>query len=145
VNSDNCLDDVRTLEAVEALYADDIPTFVVGVPGSETVSDLLDQLAVAGGTDVDGRHYAVTGGTELAEALRATTGGLVPCDYEFEEQPTDIDSLSVTIDGNEIPRDESGTEGWDFVDNVLHLYGTACTRIRDGASHAVDASYDCSD
>jgi len=145
VNSDNCLDDVRTLEAVEALYADDIPTFVVGVPGSETVSDLLDQMAVAGGTDVDGRHYAVTGGTELAEALRATTGGLVPCDYEFEEQPTDIDSLSVTIDGNEIPRDESGTEGWDFVDNVLHLYGTACTRIRDGASHAVDASYDCSD
>lgn len=142
---DNCLDDVRTLEAVEALYADDIPTFVVGVPGSETVSDLLDQMAIAGGTDIDGHHYAVTGGTELAEALRATTGGLVPCDYEFDTPPTDIDSLSVTIDGSEIPRDVTGEEGWDFVDNVLHLYGTACTRIRDGASHAVDASYDCSE
>lgn len=143
VNSDNCLDDIRTLEAVAALAADGIPTFVIGVPGSETVSDLLDQMAVAGGTDVAGSHYAVTGGTDLAEALRATTGSLVPCDYEFRDAPDDISSLTVTIDDAVIPRDETGTDGWDYVDDVLHLYGSACNRLRDGNSHTVDAAFDC--
>ena len=143
VTNENCLDDVRTLQAVETLYDAGIETFVIGVPGSETVSDLLDQMAIAGGTDVDGEHYAVTGGTDLGNALRETTGSLVPCDYEFTEEPTDMDSLTVTIDDVEIPRDPSGTDGWDFVDGVLHLYGSACSRIRDGASHAVDASFDC--
>lgn len=143
VTNENCLDDVRTLETVETLYDEGIPTYVIGVPGSETVSDLLDQMAIAGGTDVDGHHYAVTGETELANALRETTGSLVPCDYTFSIPPSDIDSLTVTIDGAEIPRDPSGTDGWDFVDGVLHLYGSACSRIRDGGSHAVDASFDC--
>ena len=141
--NENCLDDVRTLETVETLFDQGIQTFVIGVPGSETVSDLLDQMAIAGGTDVDGHHYAVTSETDLANALRETTGSLVPCDYTFSRPPSDIDSLILTIDGEEIPRDPSQTEGWDFIDGVLHLYGSACSRIRDGGSHAIDASFDC--
>ena len=48
-NPKNCLDDVDTVAAVEALTADGVPTFVVGF-GDDLSTEVLDRLAEAGGT-----------------------------------------------------------------------------------------------
>ena len=142
--SGNCLDDVRTLNTVMDLRFAGIETFVIGIPGSEGVSGLLDQMAVAGGTDNDGEHYAVTSGEELTTALRATTGGLVPCVYEFATTPDDVDGITVSIDGEEIARDSAHLNGWDYMPgNLLQLFGDACNAIRDGHPHDVEVVYNC--
>ena len=52
----NCLDSVRTANQVLVQRENGINTFVVGIPGSEVVSDLLDTMAVAGGTAIGERH-----------------------------------------------------------------------------------------
>lgn len=144
LNNANCLDRERTLQAVRDLFTAGVRTFVVGIPGTSGVSDLLDQMAVAGGTDNAGRHYAVTDATQLVETLRTTTGSTVPCDYEFPEIPEDVDNIIVTIDGVEIPRDTSGTNGWNIArETFLQFYGSACGTLRDGNAHAVEARYDC--
>ena len=146
INSANCLDRERTLQAVRDLLLAGVRTFVVGIPGTSGVSDLLDQMAVAGETANAGRHYAVTDATQLVEALRTTTGSTVPCDYEFPEIPEDVENIVVTIDGVEIPRDPTGTNGWNIArETFLQFYGSACGTLRDGNSHAVEARYDCTE
>lgn len=146
INNANCLDRERTLQAVRDLLLSGVRTFVVGIPGTAGVSDLLDQMAVAGETANAGRHYAVTDATQLVEALRTTTGSTVPCDYEFPEIPEDVDNIVVTIDGVEIPRDTTGTNGWNIArETFLQFYGTACGTLRDGNAHAVEARYDCTE
>jgi Mg-chelatase subunit ChlD len=143
-NSDNCLDRDRTLQAVRDLFAVGIKTFVVGIPGTSGVSDLLDEMAVEGGTAIGGRHIAVTDSTGLANALRSSTGSTVPCTYEFPAVPTNPDAIVVTVDGVVVPRDNTGTNGWSLErDRFLEFYGAACSAIRDGNPHAIEASYDC--
>jgi hypothetical protein len=90
-------------------------------------------MAVEGGTDIGGRHLAVTDAAGLVSTLRTTTGSTVPCTYEFPETPTNVDAIVVTIDGAVIPRDTTGTNGWNVErDRFLEFYGTACSLLRDG-------------
>jgi hypothetical protein len=143
-NVDNCLDDLRTLGAVRDLAEQGIRTFVVGIPGTEDFVELLDAMAISGGTDIDGHHFSVRDAAELEEALRNATGSVVSCTYDLEGIPDDPDSVFVIIDGIPIPRDTSRRNGWDFDDEqTVHLYGEACDRIRDGAFHSIEAVYDC--
>lgn len=144
LNNANCLDRERTLQAVRDLFSVGIKTFVVGIPGTSGVSDLLDEMAVEGGTAIGGRHIAVTDSTGLANALRSSTGSTVPCTYEFPEAPANPDAIVVTVDGVAVPRDNTGTNGWSLErDRFLEFYGAACSAIRDGNPHAIEASYNC--
>ena len=135
----NCLDDVRTLDAVRALRARGIKTLVIGIPGTASVSELLDQMAIEGGTDVEGRHQAVEDLDLLLATLRANVGAVVPCAFTFREAPEDLDGLTVTIDGAPIDRDATHVDGWDIEGELLTLYGGACARIRDGLAHTIAA------
>ena len=84
-----CLDDASVVAQIEALYAEaGIPTFVIGIPGTEVYASYLDTFAVAGGaTDPDGSYYAVeaTGGVEaLAQTFTDITTHLVRgCEIEL--------------------------------------------------------------
>ncbi len=43
-----------------------------------------------------------------------------------------------------MPRDNTGTNGWSLErDRFLEFYGAACSAIRDGNPHAIEASYNC--
>jgi Mg-chelatase subunit ChlD len=140
----NCLDDVRTLSIVEDLYEQNISTFVIGIPGSELVSDLLDAMAVAGGTDIEGEHYAVDADSDILMAMTEIGGSVVPCRYELDEAPSDPEMIVLSIDGVEILRDITHEDGWDISDEIyIDLYGSACTQIRDGGSHSIDVLFDC--
>ncbi len=139
----NCLDSVRTANAVLVQRERGIKTFVVGLPGSEVVTDLLDTMAVAGGTAVNGQHYAVTSEADLIEALGSASGSTIPCDFPMETVPTDLSTLEVTLDGQSVSRDETHTSGWDVVDGRFRLYGSTCTEMRNGQPHELHVQFDC--
>ncbi|MBN1947368.1 MAG: VWA domain-containing protein [Bradymonadales bacterium] len=143
LNVENCVDDLRTLQAVDALYENGIRTFVVGIPGTEPFGELLDAMAIRGGTDVDHHHYAVSDGPQLEAALADATGSVAPCIYELDEMPVDQDGVIIRIDGEDVPRDEGHSHGWDFDDpRTIHFYGASCGQLRDGAPHDISASYE---
>ena len=139
----NCLDSVRTANAVLTQRERGINTFVVGIPGSEVVADLLDTMAVAGGTAVNGQHYAVTNESELIEALSSASGSTIPCEFPMETVPADLASLQVTLDGQPVSRDETQMSGWDVVDGKLKLYGSTCATMRNGLPHELHVQFDC--
>src|SRR5690606_24704447 len=90
-----CLDDESVLETIEALRKADIPTFVVGIPGTERYAPYLDAFAEAGGVPSDGEHayYAVPadGGVQgLVDVLHEITQLLVrSCEVELASRPRD--------------------------------------------------------
>ena len=139
----NCLDSVRTANAVLTQRERGIKTFVVGIPGSEVVADLLDTMAVAGGTAVGGQHYAVTSESELIDALSSASGSTIPCEFPMDTVPSDLTSLQVTLDGQSVSRDETHTSGWDVVDGNLKLYGATCATMRNGQPHELNVQFDC--
>lgn len=140
----NCFDVDNTVQAVRDLAADGVSTYVIGVPGSETVSDLLDQLARVGGTAVNRRHYAVGDEDGLIAALQDISGGVVPCRYQLENAPEDPDRVVLLIDGIDMARDRDREDGWDLTDEThVDLYGSVCRRVRDGELHEIEVRYNC--
>ncbi len=68
-----------------------MPTYVIGMPGAEAYADVLDRLAIAGGTARDGApsYYDAADTGALGEALYAIgTGVAISCSIELESAPT---------------------------------------------------------
>jgi hypothetical protein len=142
----NCFDVDNTVQAVRDLASDGVQTYVIGVPGSEAVSDLLDRLARVGGTAVDRRHYAVDDEDGLIDALQDISGGVVPCRYQLENPPDDPDRVVLLIDGIDMARDRDRRDGWDLTDEThVDLYGSVCRRVRDGELHQIEVRYNCTE
>jgi len=139
----NCLDRERTVTVVRNLVNRwGIKTFVLGLTDENFLPEargVLDEMAVAGQTAVDGRHFEVGRLDELQRQLAATAGGLVPCIYDLGEVLRFADRLEVSIDGQVVQRDRTRTTGWAIVDDQLEFTGAACAQLRDGRAHEVRA------
>jgi hypothetical protein len=130
----NCIDDTRTEDAVAALSDEGVPTYVIGLPGSEAYAELLGTLARAGGTargdDVD---YFPTEDTDaLNEALLEI--GLevtVSCEQTLDREPAHADQVNVYFDDDLVEYDEAN--GWSWVDEqTIALNGEACDTLKSG-------------
>ena len=137
--SANCLDDVRTLNAVNLLRQASLPTYVVGIPGSESVDSLLDRMAVAGGTDIDGEHLAVNSSLSLADAFAEIAVNWSPCSYPLSGDGT---VSRVTIDGREV---SESAQGYSISGDgrALEFGDTACALLRDAGQHEVVIEFQC--
>lgn len=141
----DCLDIGGSLSAVQALAAAGVRTFVIGIPGSEAYSALLDQLAVAGGTaqPTSPRYYRVAD----AEALAQTVGALgatvaLNCSIELREPPPDPALVNLFFDGELIPSDP--VEGWTFSDETtVQVQGAACALLQNGDVLQADVIAGC--
>jgi Mg-chelatase subunit ChlD len=147
-----CLDEARTLEAIEALAAAGIPTFVVGIPGSEEYADSLDKMAEAGGAanpEAPPSYFAVSasGGVGgLASVLTDITAGLITtCRFQLESDPPDLDRLNVEVDGETLP--QAGEDGWeiDFSTSppTIEVKGATCETIEIEGAEKVRIVYGC--
>ncbi len=130
-----CLDDARSVRAVQRIANDDVPVFVIGITDEEDRPELratLDSLAVAGGrpqTSGPTRYYDVRNAEQLAQAMSVVTDSISRCTFYLPVgwQIAEVEEL--TIDGNPVPRDRTRTDGWDLTDperGELTLYGSAC-------------------
>ncbi len=98
---------------------------------------LLDDMAVAGNTAVDGRHYEVSDLGELERQVRAAAGSLIPCLYDLGSADAKLDEIVVTIDDRPIDRDSSRSDGWEAGAGRLEFFGEACEVLHDGRVHDV--------
>ncbi len=144
-----CLDDQSVVAQIEALYEAGIPTFVIGIPGTEVYASYLDTFATAGGEEAPGGgYYAVDamGGVEaLAQTFTDITTHLVrSCDIELATQPPNLDLVNVAVDCEVIPSQDGA--GWEIpADDPTHLIlkGNACTYIETEGAERVDVVYGC--
>lgn len=113
---------------VEELADLNVPTYVVGFPGSGDAKDLLNDIATLGGTALDGdtKYYDTTGEADLLEALETITANLDTCGTSIDV-PETYDFMMVTLNGETLPKDVTHTDGWDLLeDGTLQFYGGTC-------------------
>ena len=129
-----CSDGDATERAVEALAAEGIATYVIGMPGAEAYADLLNRLAAAGGTarGAETDYYAVDDAEALTEALHDIgTGIAIQCSIELETPPEDPSRVNVYFDGDLVPSDDADGWAWDGAQRI-EVRGEACDRLRSG-------------
>jgi hypothetical protein len=144
-----CLDDANVVAQIDALYAAGIPTFVIGIPGTEVYASYLDTFAQAGGaTNPEGTYYAVeaTGGVEaLAQTFTDITTHLVrSCEVQLASEPPNMDLVNVAVDCQVVPWQDGA--GWEISPDdptLLVLKGNTCSYITDQGAERVDVVYGC--
>jgi hypothetical protein len=145
-----CLDDLGVVKQLEALTAAGIPTFVVGIPGTEKYAKYLESFAVAGGVtnpNAPPSYYAVSadGGVEqLTRTFVDITTHLVrSCEVELGE-PAQKNLLNVAVDCQIVPFADGA--GWDLdpeAPTKLLLAGDACEQLQNQGARRVDVVYGC--
>jgi len=163
----NCLDDARTIELIGTLAGQGIKTMVLGItrgqnaegnrceqnghcpPGGQAcingscrnqLNRVLDEMAVAGQTAVNGHHFEVTDLAQLEGQVAAAAGSVAPCIYDLGALAGEAHRLAVAIDGMPINRDPNHGNGWDVSGDSIEFYGAAGATLRDGRAHEIAAS-----
>jgi hypothetical protein len=140
-----CVDEDGSVEAVLALAASGIATYVVGMPGAERYADVLSRLAEAGGRPREGSssYYATSDEKELREALYAIgTGVAIRCSIDLEAPPDDPSLVNVYFDGELLPSDPENGWSWDGEARIV-VNGEACTDLRSGEVLDARAVFGC--
>jgi hypothetical protein len=121
----NCLDDDEAIAAVRELRTAGVPTFVVGIPGSDLYGPVLDAMARQGGTARKGvpAYYRVESTDALLGTLeeiadRITRG----CELRLVRAPTLLDGMRLWVHGGEI-----GSGGFEVDGRTLRLGPEACS------------------
>lgn len=123
-----CLDDAATVEAIAALRARGVRTYVVGIPGTEAFGSTLDAMAEAGGTARAGEtaYYRAEDAASLVAALGSISDREVSCRFSLASPPPDRTNVNVLLDGEPSPR--SDADGWQLADDGtwIELRGPTC-------------------
>jgi hypothetical protein len=146
-----CLDAQATINAVTALHDDGVNTFVIGMPGTETYSTLLNDLAHAGGVARSEApyYYSVTDSEQLVETLHVLGGAAsLSCSIDLNEIPPDPSRVNVFLDDMLVPFDPEAGWSWgeDAQDGAdagaqstargpnsrVELHGEPCALATDG-------------
>jgi hypothetical protein len=135
-----CLDGDATAQAIAAIAAIGVPTYVMGIPGSAPYGGVLDQLAVAGGTarPTEPQYYAVDSADTVAlgSALREIAAQtLKSCSLSLSQSPKDPSQVNVYVNGSVVPSD--GPNGWSLNGQQITVEGAACGGIQAPGSPPV--------
>jgi hypothetical protein len=115
--------------------------------GDELSSGHLQQLANAGvgyapiGTQM-APYYKALSADALVHAFDQILGEGITCRFALEGHvdPERMCEGTVTLDGTPLPCESQ----WKLVDpGTLELIGAACSALKDGAGHVVEASFPC--
>ena len=136
----------EALAAAQAAYDMGIETYVISV-GDDVSEQHLQEMANAGiGLDPQGNelapYYQALDAGELLDAFGEIVGGFASCTFELEGT-VDLDQAcegTVSLDGAEL---ECGVD-WELSDpSTLELLGDACSTLKDGGAHVVEAAWPC--
>ncbi|WP_437972032.1 vWA domain-containing protein [Sorangium sp. So ce260] len=147
--ADACLDEARTVQQVRDLRAAGIRTFVVGIPGTTAYADVLDKLAVEGGTataESSPRYFEVVDAAGLGETLTSITRDLVrSCELALQAEPPDRAKVNVFIDDEVLPK--PGDDGWDYDDSTtpptIVIKGATCEHVKSVGVESVRVEFGC--
>lgn len=145
----NAASDAATVAAVTALHNAGIPTYVLGFGTFGLNTGVLNDAAVAGGKAKPGstKFYEANNAQDLANALNAIAGGIIvpSCTFQLQSAPPDPTNVTVTINGQPVPKDTSHGNGWDYYPNssTITFFGSACQQVQMGSTNAVSFIYGC--
>lgn len=143
-----CIDDARTLDALNRHAEAGIPTWIIGIGGDVTGTTLLDAMALAGGRPSSGarRSLSALSPTELQAAFVQIREELSACVFTAPSVPDANGGLVVMLDGVIVPGDASGTDGWVWSSQArgeLTLRGSWCAKAIAAQSPVVRISVTC--
>jgi Mg-chelatase subunit ChlD len=144
----------HAISAIAAAKTAGFPTYVIGV--LDPVADkgkfpTLNAMADAGGTALSDnpiapKFFQAYSQVELTNALKAVTGQVVSCVFEFEKRPPNEKNIGVQINGAWVEQDPSRAEGWEYTSDQfmgLELFGSACQQVKDATENKVDIIFGC--
>ena len=142
------------ISAITAAKAAGFPTYVIGV--LDAVEDkskfpILNAMAEAGGTALSDnpiapKFFQAYSEVELTNALKAVTGQVVSCVFEFEKRPPNEKNIGVQINGAWIEQDPGRAEGWEYTSDQflgLELFGDACEQVKDATENKLAIIFGC--
>jgi hypothetical protein len=125
-------------EAVKALKAANITTFVIGYQIHPNYQGLMNELAQLGGS---GSYKAVESADQITAAFKEITKDVVSCEFELSEIPPDPSYVRVTIDTKTL--DLNSADGWVINGKKVTLQGQACATLKDGKGHVLNSQVEC--
>jgi hypothetical protein len=142
INADAlAMDHALTLQALDALRAADIMTYVFAYEASiePSLAAALREYAMHGGT---GEYRPVRDAAGLVAQFASIAAAWTQCSYQLEARPSDPEQLLVTLDRQTLGMNTA--EGWslDGTQN-LTLHGRACAKLQDGAAHVLAVTATC--
>jgi hypothetical protein len=143
INDEPCLKK-EVINSVKQLKLQGIPTFVIGIAGSQSAKSVLNEMALIGGTakTTDPKYYDTANGEELTEVLASIFGSVGSCSVKLNKTPGSL-FLIVDINGETVEKDPSHQNGWDLIDgDILQFYGNAC-ELASQTGADVNVTYVC--
>lgn len=135
-----------SLDGAEYAQALGIDTYVISV-GNDVSDAHLQELANAGkglapSGSTNAPFYKALDADDLVDAFSDIAGDVISCDFTVDGL-VDVEEAcagDVRLDGESLA---CGTE-WEMADaSTLRLLGDACTTLKDGDTHDVDATFPC--
>jgi len=139
-----CVDEPATVAAIEALAGAGVQVFVVGIPGSEPYANVLDAMAIAGGSQKSEApfYYPVSDLGALSGVLAEIAKVAVTCDFELVDPPSEEGMTNVYLDEQVLPYNDP--DGWIWKPpSGLRLLGEACERLQAGQVKQVQIVSGC--
>lgn len=129
-----CVDRPASVKAIADLYAAGISTYVIGMPGSETYANVLDEMAVSGGTarPTSPKYYSVKDAGSLTASIKEIGVKVaISCSVPLEAAPPDPEQVNVYLDSSLVQLDP--LDGWVWTSETsLELRGEACEKLMSG-------------
>jgi uncharacterized protein YegL len=150
----NCsTDDQRVLDQIKAWKAANIATHVVGLPGAQDAADLLNMMALAGGTD---KYIDPQNAQELEQRLRTVISSTVragfdSCTFHLNPKAEVPEKLHLIVTQNgmesDVPRDLTKDASWNVnaAGDQVDLVGGLCDLAKTGTFEGLRFVFGCID
>lgn len=129
-----CVDRQATVNVVQKLHDAGILTYVIGMPGAEPYTKVLNEVATVGGTakPIEPYYYPVQDEEELTSALKEIGIKVaITCTIDLGSAPPDKNLVNVYLDTSLVQLDP--VDGWSWTgDTTVELYGAACDKLKSG-------------
>lgn len=126
--------------AVKALKAANIPTYVLGYQIDPAFGNFMNELAMLGGST---KYYPVESGDQIVAAFREVTKDVIKCTFTLDQVPENPKKVRVQIDGVSVPL--NAADGWVIDGKTVTLQGGACSTLKDGKGHMLQAQVECTE
>src|SRR5262249_43227961 len=108
----------------------------------------LNEMAMRGGEPRSGGppfFYPVNSQSDFENAIGSIAAGIISCNFDLTMRPPDPDLVTITANGQTVPRDPMHMNGWDFGASMMSIqfYGSYCQNLRTGMITEVRAVFGC--
>lgn len=138
-----CLDDGATVAEIQAIAGLGIELYVIGIPGSEFYGGVLDDMAVAAGTDLGGTYHRVDDLDTLGGVFGDIAAAAISCELPLGDPPQDVGFTNVYFDCEVVAYDP--VQGWNWNDSqdTVQLNGASCLQLKSGQVSQVTIATGC--